>query len=324
MGYRNQPNLAWRLVFDFPRSRFMSIETYTTTKKRQYDAQFDFEFEPDDGSQNPFKDGVPMDAPNRSLEVRLVPAEGHSQVPNVVHISPTEAVHAVYFRVYVPNEGVTITDQDLPRAYPYNVVTGDPMACPEAEPGVIFAPDYPQAYVGWVLPKRRFRFKSADDSIFSKLASSGNNAAILSYQFALDRVQAGRVVVVHFRAPTFFDTWTGQGPFQATGDTRYWSLCTQNLVKGMTLNCLPDYLAPVDESGFVTVVIGRGERVASAARERGFAFLQDKRGRDQPVMQLIYRNLLPEAGFAAERMYKGDYVPEGKVCTEAAFLGGDC
>lgn len=320
MGYKNKPDLAWHFRAKFPRARFMSIETYVTEKKRRHDFHFDFQFEPNPGSQNPFRDGVEMNTPFRDFEVDVIPSEGHSTDPNVVFISPTEEIHAIYYRIYVPSQGVTITEEDLPEVYAYNARTGEPMDCPVADASVIFDPDYPQSFINWVLPKRAFAFKANIDSIFAKLSDQGNNSAIPYYMFGLSKVRRGKVAVVRFKAPTFFDTAMGQGPFRVQGDVRYWSLCMQNLVKGKTLNCLPDFLAKVDAQGFVNVVVGRGEAVRAEAARRGFSYLEDRRGPDQHVMQFIYRDMLPDPDFAEGQMYKGDYNPEAVIYTEKQFL----
>ncbi len=324
LGYKNVPNLAWRFEFKFPKSRFVSIETYTDTKKLQHDAQFDYEFNPAPGSQNPYRDGIPMDVEPRDVVVHLVPGEGHSKVSNVIHISPDAPIHAVYYRVYVPSAGVTITENDLPKIYAYDVVSGEDVTCPEAERGVIFAPDLPQSVIAWVRPKKFLQFKKADETIFARLSASGNNAAVPSYLYSLSRMRANQVALIQFKSPTFFDAASGRGPFKNVGDVRYWSFCTQNLVKGDTLRCLPDFLSAPDENGYVRVVIGRGQDVKEYALSRGFDFIDDVRGDDQPVLQMIYRNLLPNAEFSENSLYQGDYIPSGKICSKRLFLSGRC
>lgn len=105
---------------------------------------------------------------------------------------------------------------------------------------------------------------------------------------------------------------------------RYWSFCTQNLVKGDTLRCLPDFLSSPDEDGYIRLVIGRGQDVKDYALSRGFDFIDDVRGDDQPVLQMIYRNLLPNAQFSENSLYQGDYIPSGKICSKRLFFSGRC
>jgi hypothetical protein len=322
MGYRNVKNLGWHVSGKFPKARFMSIETYTTDKKKQYDVLFDYKFPASIGSQNPFVEGVPMNTPNRDFEVDLIPHVGKSTDPNIVHISPTEKVIAVYYRIYVPSEHVTVTEDDLPKLKAYDVTTGQPMNCPEPVT-VAFAPNWPQLITKVIPTKKKFEFESVKDTFFASAANNGNNAAIRDYRVGMNKVRSN-MVVVKFKAPTFFDNFSGTGPFQETGDVRYWSLCTQNIVKGHTLNCLADYLAKVDSAGVVTVVVGKGDDVKEAVLARGYNFLEDKRKSDQPVLQLIYRNMLPNTDFEKTSMYQGEYNPHGVMCSKKQFLAGDC
>lgn len=324
LGYKNVPNLAWRMEFRFPHARFMSIETYTSTKKIQYDAQFDFEFLAAPGSFNPFIPGTPTDIQPRNAIVHLVPSAGHSTSPNIVHISPDAPVHAVYYRVYVPHDGVPFTESDLPQLYPYDYATGRDLPCPEEERGVVFAPDLPQAAIAWVPARKVLKFKRADETIFAKISSSGNNAAVPSYLYSLSRMRSDQVAVVRFKSPTFPDTRGGNAPFDSRGDVRYWSLCTQNLVKGDTLRCLPDFQSKPDRNGNITLVIGRGEELRSFADEMNYNYVEDTRAPDQPVLQLIYRNLLPAPEFEQSKMYGGEYLPTGVICSRTDVLDGRC
>jgi len=323
MGYHNQPNLAWHFVSKFPRSRFMSIETYTTTKKLQYDFHLDFQINPSPGSINPFREGSPMDAQMaRNFEVDLIPAEGHSTDPNIIFISPTADVHAIYYRIYVPANGVTITEADLPLVYAYDQSTGLPMACPKTNTDVIFDPDLSQAVVAWVQTKKHFTFKSSADSIWANISNSGHNAAIPGYYYALNRVNENHLVHIRFKAPTHLDNSSQTGIFESNTQVRYWSLCTQNLAKGQTLNCFADFESKPGKDGLVHLIIGRGPKVKSEALKRGYSFLEDKRESNQKILEMIYRNLLPSETFEKTDMYQNDYNPKGTLCRVSSFLAG--
>jgi len=324
MGYNNKPNLAWHFVSKFPRSRFMSLETYTTTKKLQYDFHLDFQINPSPGSINPFRNGALMDSPlPRNFEVDLVPAEGHSTDPNVIFISPTEDVHAIYYRIYVPSNGFTITEADLPEVYAYDYSTGLPTACPEKNTDVIFDPDLSQAVVAWVTTKKHFDFKSSADSVWANISNSGHNAAIPGYYYALNRVNENQLVHIQFEAPNFLDNASQVGPFESNTEVRYWSLCTQNLAKGQTLSCFADFESTTSTDGLVHLIIGRGPKVAAEARRRGYSFLEDKRESNQKILQMIYRNLLPSETFEKTKMYQNEYNPKGTLCRVSSFLKGE-
>jgi len=316
LAYENQPNLAWVFKGEFPKARFMSIETYTSHRKRRYDVQFDYQMLPDAGSRNPFEAGVPMDTPNRSFTVKLIPGEGHSTTPNVIYTSPSAKVVAVYYRIYSPNTGLQPTAADMPRIFAVDSETGEPVDCPVLTTAV-FKPHYPNFTPDLVAMFKKFEFKQ-------RVVHQGQNSAIPGYVWAMNRVRHGDVTVIRFKAPTFFDNQSGTGVFQTTGDVRYWSFCTLNFVKNQTLNCVPDYLAPADASGWVTIVVGKGDTVREAAAKRGFTFLEDLRQRRQHVEEFAYRMLLPNPEFAANDMYQGDYLPKGVTCTADEFLATGC
>jgi hypothetical protein len=322
LGYHYKPNLAWRFEGEFPRARFMSAETYVTMGRNHYDVRFDHEIDPSSGSYNPFRDGTLMESNPRKFELNLIPREGVSVDPNIIHISPTEDVQSFYYRIFVPSDGITITEKDFPRIFSYDVVTGQEMPCPK-EIDLTYERDDSQSRLAWVLPRLQIKFHSVRNSIFSEMNDQGLNAAIPDYLYAFNRVRHGDVTVVRFKAPNFFDTGSGQGPFSSDSDVRYWSLCTQNIMKGKTLNCLPDFAANIDSSNMVTVVIGP-KTVKKVALDRGYSFLEDKRASDQKVQQFLYRNLLPTERFEQDLMYQGEYRPVGSTCTANQFLRRDC
>ncbi|MBI4404547.1 MAG: hypothetical protein HY537_10320 [Deltaproteobacteria bacterium] len=316
MGYQNKEGLGWVFKGKFPRGRFMSIETYTTTHKHRYDVQFDYQIEPDNGSENPFREGVFMDTPERSFTVTLVPAEGKSTIPNIIHISPTEKVHAIYYRIYAPSDGELLTESDLPAVYAYDHRTGEPTNCPNPA-NVVFAPNFPQVLANVAAWVTDFEFKETT-------VNNGQNSAIPYYVWAINKVKHGEVTIIRFKAPTFLNNQSGIGPFQKTGEVRYWSLCTQNFVKSLTLNCIPDYLAKVDPDGYANVVIGKGADIQDAAEKFGYSFLEDRRDKRQKVEEFAYRNLLPNEEFEHNQMYKGAYLPIGITCSAEQFLSGEC
>lgn len=315
LGFQQQPHL--KLVFEgeFPKARFSSFESYVTEKKRAQDALFDYEIEPEMGSLNPSHIGVALSTPHRKFKVQLVHGEGKSTDTNTLFMSSKEKVIAVYYRIYTPNSE-EVSASAIPKIYAFDDRTNTPIACPKPA-NVVFAPNLPQALSYWVPAKKSFDFKD-------KTTPNGTNSAVLLYLVGYNKVKLGQVTVVSYKAPEIFNTQSGQGVFQEPKQTRYWSICTQNFVKSKTLNCLPDYKAVKDNEGRVTIVLGNSDAVRSEALKRGYNYLEDKREKDQPVLQLVYRNVLPNTQFQKENMYKGDFRPTGTTCSEHEFLENEC
>lgn len=312
-SFYDTPNLRLEMKGDFFRGRFMSFESYKTKQKRQYDALYDYQIEPDEGSENPFRPGVPLETPNRAYTVHVVPTGSGFYGENILKVSSATRVHSIFFRAYAPNDGVEVTGEDLPRIFAYDLKTGQPAPCPKTL-NTAFDPGALAFFLDLIGRQTVLTFQ---DGWFW----NGTNHAIPTYAYALNRMKSGDVSVVRFRAPTFVDTTSGEGPFIDVGDVRYWSFCIQDLKKSLTLGCIPDYLAKVDPEGFATIVVGRGEEVRQRAEAKGFTFLEDRRSPQQQVMGFFYRNLFPKPGFPR---YQGDYMPIGVTCERKQFLAGEC
>ncbi len=301
---------------NFPKARFMSLQTYNTRPQSSVDSIIDTQIEPDAGSLNPFRPNVPLDTPNRSFTLELVPEAYYSGAPNQVKLAAGILNHSFFYRIYAPNEGVTLTESDLPQVLAFDAATNVPIACPKH----VELPQYlkfPQ-FLATVVSK----FLSFDFRQQSSVA--GANAGIPSYMYAILKMDRDQVVTVRFKAPTFLNTRPGVGFFPEGAETRYWSICLQNFPNNQTLACVPDFLATPDAKGFVTLVVGTGEEVKAAALAKGYNFLADSRRKNQKVLGFAYRNVLPEASFKTEEMYQGEYLPKGILCDKSDFLAGNC
>ncbi len=314
LSWYDQPNLKLVMKGKFFKGRFMSFESYVSKQKLHHDALFDYQMVADAGSENPFREGTRLDTPNRNYTVEVVPNGFPTAQKNVLYVSRFARIHSIFYRAYVPNTGVKLSAEDLPRIYAYNLRTGRPARCPVALNTVFDPGNLVEAFVNLV---------SKDNTITFKESSfwNGTNFAIPKYVVSISKMRENTVSLIRFKAPTSTQTGSGIGVFKDNGEVRYWSLCSQNIVESKTLTCLPDYLARIDSQGFVNVVVGRGQAVADAAYSRGYSFLEDRRLPEQEVQALFYRNLLAKPGFPA---YKGEYLPVGVVCDEAQFLNGSC
>jgi hypothetical protein len=221
---------------------------------------------------------------------------------------------SLLLRIYSPDPGVTISPADLPRIFAQDAATGEPVDCPDPAP-LKLTLDLPEGLEAPVRRKSVFDFMNIQ-------VPWGPNSAIPAYLGAAERMDADEVAVIRFKAPRPFDP--SVTIFSDQSEVRYWSLCSENLPKLITLNCLPDSLAKVDSMGFVTVAFGTGDAVRQAANRFGYTYLEDKRAPDQRVAMFAYRNVLPSAAFQAGSLYQGDYRPEGALCDRGDFISGQC
>ncbi len=314
-SFHGNPNVMFRITGKFPKARFVSFQAYKTRLQTSVETLVDRDIQPDAGSQNPYLDGVPLDATSRNYTIEVVPQGVVSTAANVVHTAVNRFEQAIEYRIYSPSEGVTLTQDDVPTIEAFDVDTGAPTTCPQWDNYV--QPEFPQFILDVVPEKDQFAFQSFGLDL-------GTNDVIPGYLFAVNKVVGNNIAIVKFKAPTFVNTYTATGDFNSAGNVRYYSLCTENTVIFQTLNCLPDYLAKPDANGYVTVVIGSGADVEAAANAKGYNFLPDTRQSNQTAMQLVYRNLVPDPTFATTSMYQGDYIPQGQLCDAGDFVAGTC
>jgi hypothetical protein len=314
IGFYDEPNLRLEVKGEFPHGRFMSLQSYRSSRKRTVDGLFDRDIVADVGSTNPFIPGSDLNAAVRSYTVDIVKNREEARSANSLLLDGKTNIHSVFFRYYVPSNGYVPGTDDLPRIFAFDSRSGAPRPCPryidtQLDPGPI------TVILNFVKKKSVLTFER------NKSFDNGVNAAVPGYVTAMSKIDQGDVSIIRFKAPTFNDTQSGTGPFPENGQVRYWSLCTQNLKESETLTCLPDYLATPDAQGWVTVVVGKGSALQEHAQALGHNFLEDRRLANQKVMGFFFRNLLPASGFAP---YQGDYLPTGVVCHAQAYLNGSC
>jgi hypothetical protein len=151
--------------------------------------------------------------------------------------------------------------------------------------------------------------------------------------------QEGRIVVARGQAPTFPDTRAGDSPAMPA-DLRYWSFCTgSNVLEEPdvafpTTDCVPDFVIPIDEEGFYTVVVSQPEdQPANATVENGIAWVQ---GADPALPDLLLlRHMLPSDAFFDQSVWAvpertpdvaqeilGPYFPQTVYCDVSTFEEG--
>lgn len=315
-NFSGDPSKKLVLQAEFPHARFMSVESNETRWGMKGEALFDYQIEPDRGSQNPFQPGVALEVADRAFTVEVLPARATSSAPNVIHLGQqSQLQQSVLLRIYSPNGGAALDASVLPRIFAYDLESGEPTSCPESET-LTETLDLPQFLTLPVTRQTSFGF-------FNVQVPWGPNSAIPAYLGGVDRMQTDDIAIIQFTAPTHVDTG-GDGEFTGAGNVRYWSFCSANLVELITLNCIPDFMAQTDRQGGVTIVFGQGADLQVAAEARGYTFLEDTRASNQPVAEFVYRNILPSADFAAGSLYQNTYRPQGHLCSRDAFLAGTC
>ncbi len=317
MSFMGNPNRKFVIKGEFPKARFLSIESEETQMEKKVDGILDFNIEPDDGSLNPFRENVDMNTPHRSYTVEALSYDVPTSRKNILRLPNNRRIHNLMFRIYSPSSGVTLTKESFPRIFAVNANTGAPMSCPTKVYHDFYF-HFPQILTAIIPRLEKFAFQRAD-------IAWGPNSAIPYYLWGGNRMHKGsEVVLVKFKKPTYTQTFGGVGEFDNLGETRYWSLCAQNIVNNETLACVPDYLAKSDERGIATVVFGTGPGVRQAAEKMNFNFIEDTRSWRQFAIVFAYRNVLPKKDFADHDMYKGEYEPRGVLCSRQEFLRGDC
>lgn len=313
MGFKHEDNLELVFESEFPKGRFMSFESYEGKNKQTYGMLIDKEIEPLPGHKNPYRSENTMDLPNRKYRVVAgVRNRGHE---NFLELSSDTDIHSIYYRFYVPSDGVRTDNNSFPRVYARDSRSGRSRACPEAV-DTIYSNKLIARMIGLYPPALKFKF---DENIF---VSNGTNQAIPGYLYNFTRTpRRNRVAMILFKAPTFFNSQNAQGSFDHSKEVRYWSLCTTDLIKLHTYDCLPDYKAKIGRGGYVLLVVSGEEEVRQIARARGQNFLPDRRRAGQGLLQLLYRNLLPREGFD---YYEGTRHPIGVICSVRKYKKGKC
>lgn len=160
----------------------------------------------------------------------------------------------------------------------------------------------------------------------------GNNAAGFfgnqqnAYLTATINREYGDLVVIRTRAPRFPDTVHGRYP-SSRDQVRYWSFC-QNSGSTRVNACTADYQTAVDRQGYLTIVVSDpAQRPANAVARNGVTWIPW--GAADPAGILIYRNMVPAAGFthSVQAVKKGDdplavmgaYYPTARYCTKSGF-----
>jgi hypothetical protein len=330
--YAAAPGTRIRIEGHYPFARYFSWNVYDAAG-RPIEALSDFQIQPNpDGTYTAFVEFGPKPA---------------DPAPNTMYAgeSPTGQL---WYRVYVPDPGRDAKGGvPLPKVMLNGPGPADLEACRETQAPYLPTPSAPalpdptddgDGYPGRNPPEWRL-FENLCGSAIDILLDNEDGEAFhpqarercgdgpgffanrdIAYVFTGTSRGFGEILVLRGRAPTL-------------EQLRYFSFCQYEPATQRVIDCARDDRIPVGADGYFTVVVSTAEqRPANARPECGVAWIE---WGPQPQGLLIYRHMLPVAGFAeaiqnvpepgAERAVMGEYYPEGEYLEDrAAFESRGC
>jgi len=263
---------------EFPRMRHWSFTTYRedgVPRDRIDDDQID----PDTGSFNPFRPGVPRDATPRRYTFQIVNGDPPDPRPrNTVYtLAPPGAAIGMHMRNYVPDRsvdwlgGVAPPEVDLvfddgrvlqgeeacavthaplrgkqvPHALKpavWQALTRLPWEDRDTSPAEAFeAAPMEMFFNRSYLMLKHFLPPLALERLAVQRGGFWSNPST-RYGYKYINQRFGKVYVVRGRMPTVPRTWSGDSaPLDQSADMRYWSICTTAAPPtGLTVDCLFD------------------------------------------------------------------------------------
>ncbi len=263
---------------EFPHMRHWSFTTYTDDGVPR-DSIDDAQIEPDPGSFNPFRRGVPRDASPRKFTFAIASGEPPAnRPPNTVYTlaEPGTAV-GMHMRNYVPDRStdwagaVALPQVELHTA-DGKVLTGDaacaatdaplrgkqvPLTVPKTTwmalnslpwrpadrtPAHAFEVEAMEKFYNreYLILKTFFPPLALDRFAVEKGGFWSNRATRYGYKYVSQAY--GKVYAVQGKMPRTPQTWSGDpAPMDQDADMRYWSICTTNAPPtGNTVDCLFD------------------------------------------------------------------------------------
>jgi hypothetical protein len=315
---------------DYPRARYMSLQTYSTTLQSA-SVLHDEQILPDRGSHNPYVPGASRRYKARHYTIRLLagPEPKSGRPPNTLYDTSADGSrsgHSIAYRIYLPDRGlqplggVAAPKLTLVLANGTRIATGD---CEDllVDPGLTAAlagagADLPLPALD-ILGYRKpvwHRYVNApttyalaitdNDTIGPALSGPVQQAspylpsglgenADNKYVYTFLSQNFGHVAVLRGTLPTTPRTYDGERRMGA-GQLRYWSMCT-GIRTTQTFGCLVDKDVHVDRHRRYEVVVSTtAGRPANAVPGCGIDWLPW--GPD-PQGDVVMRNMLPDPSF---------------------------
>jgi uncharacterized membrane protein len=319
----------------YPDVRYFSFTLYGNDQNA-LTSIYDQQIEPNAGGYNPFLTyGTAGQSHSYTVHV-LFQNQPADPAPNTIYAGPASALGTVGFlvlRLYLP-----VGSPSGGVAYPQITVLNHngQVAGTEGACAATFSvsSSYWNHYALENAPANQATPANGTAQAIDWTRSFSNGYGNLqnSYLQVLVSHHWGKIVVFHFKAPTFPNTNAGQ-PVFGNWDLRYWSVCTYDDTGTEVFGCVPDYQAPKDKDGYVTFVVSEsGQRPSNATAANGVSWLP---WGPQNEIQVMERNLLPAASFAGASenitdpadnanaaKIMGDYYPTSAYCSEQTFEQG--
>ncbi|WP_405021672.1 hypothetical protein OHV05_36735 (plasmid) [Kitasatospora sp. NBC_00070] len=342
MPYNFTPGMKITVKGDYSPVRFFSLTAYQSDFSPVTGGSSmlqDAALAADNGAGNPFTN---VNIKGGTYTATLT--AGGAQGPNAIKaLSSGETGNGyLIYRVYVPTPGVgTAKMPTITITTPSG--SKDLKACKDpaknklmnaALTAVVRAKSPDPQPSAWAEPKFARQKDAATGGLFPNPANK--------YISAPFNYEAGKVVVVRGKAPTFPDTTHGASP-ATPSNLRYWSLCTNIYSKSIlnepypVVQCAADYQTVLDGKGRYTYVVSTPkDKPANATTTNGVTWLDSGLGLTTRRGVLLMRNMLASPSFthavqnvpdgtpsvAVTRNVMGDYYPEAVSCDKQTFATG--
>lgn len=372
---------------DYPYARHFSLVSYTADGLR-VNSLLDTAIAPNQGATNPFVISQDRFGKNRAYTAQLELGDlPQNPVQNTLYAPKTaDNKVAMLYRVYVPNKNmdmkgnvsfprfkVQMQNGDVKKGQaacdvlqvkkaPINKVTTIPLETTlklyNQQPYEGFpaqkTPAWYKAFSGLDNIKCIYKFDPISKQPISQCEGQPVTPKLNywatpdnEYVFAMTNRRLGKVIELKGKVPVTARTYDNN-PIVEKYDTRYWSMCTNELITTATNACIYDeQIKQVDKEGFYTIIASLPEDRPSNAREEcGVHFLplssrgsgytaEDGKLTGHPDLGIfIMRNLLPDSEFkyavqnvkawGEEKVVMGDYLPDIKYTTKEDFEVKGC
>ena len=331
MNYVLMPGQKIILSGTYPFARYMSLHTYNSISN-SFDHIPDYLIVPDAGSDNPFTNPTASTDPaHRHWTVTVSPYARVTGGQNGDNLLSSPIMGILFLRIYMPDPGFDEAGGVPLPAVSVRDIDGTITAVPTyPSPG----PDQFFTSVANICPVPPR--PTSDPPMFSRFSMTQSIANFFpnldtAYVLSFVAYQPGKVIVIRGKSPTTPDTQAGQSP-ATPSQVRYWSFCTNGYWRPFReCSCVADHEAPLDSSGFYTIVVSTpAERPANATLANGITWVDW--GSTSVDMLMILRHMIPSPDFAESAANvapnqpassaMGDYTPVAKFCDASTFETG--
>lgn len=300
----------------FPYARYISFNSYVDGAP--VDRLSDLQIPALPGASNPFLPGASRNAQARGYRINIVERaleagkalDETTRQPATLYVPQGEALHQLYYRVYVPDQGrderggvalpepvLTLADGKVLRGAELcqaivhkEAAINDVLVPAESLKSLMHPLGAKSAYHPAQNPPRWnafFNTRLAATTVFINTPFEGLRQHLdttrrggyfsnidNTYMSAYIDNRFGDLLVLHAKAPSTPRTLSGETTIQPA-QLRYWSLCKYRSLSDTAVDsCLYDEQVPTDAAGQYTIVVSTAaKRPANARTECGVAWL---------------------------------------------------